>query len=108
MITGQPGPDFRAGIWNWTYIWPIVICCGVGTPVWPGGENGIAACSLTFVTPPMKKLPWSSIVTGPPMNFLGVPCADAFVMSATAMTATNAIRFFMGGIVCAARRRGDE
>ena len=30
MITGQPGPDFRCGIWNWTYIWPIVICCGTG------------------------------------------------------------------------------
>jgi hypothetical protein len=58
MITGQPGPALRAGIWNCTYIWPIVICCGVGAGgVWPGGANGIAACSLTFVTPPTKKLP---------------------------------------------------
>ena len=30
MITGQPGPDFFAGIWNCTYIWPMVICCGIG------------------------------------------------------------------------------
>ena len=29
MITGQPGPSGARGISNCTYIWPIVICCGV-------------------------------------------------------------------------------
>ena len=74
MITGHPGPDFFAGISNSTYIWPIVICCGVGRGVGcPGGAAGTAAYSLTFCTPPMKKLPWSSIVTGAAMNlFCGV------------------------------------
>ena len=41
MITGQPGADSRAGIWNCTYIWPIVICCGVrGGVGCPGGAPG--------------------------------------------------------------------
>ena len=58
MITGQPGPLIFSGIWNCTYTWPIVICCGVGAGGgWPGGAPGIDACSLTLVTPPMKKLP---------------------------------------------------
>ena len=58
MITGQPDPDFFAGTWNCTYIWPIVICCGVGGGAGAlGGANGMAACSETFATPPMKKLP---------------------------------------------------
>src|SRR5262245_10222268 len=72
MMTGQLGAERRAGIWNCTYIWPIVICCGVrGGAGWPGGAPGIAAYSLTFVMPPTKKLPWSSRVTGPPMNRFG-------------------------------------
>ncbi len=58
MITGQPGPLIFPGIWNCTYIWPIVICCGVGAGTgWLGGAPGIDACSLILVTPPMKKLP---------------------------------------------------
>ncbi len=52
MITGQP-PYFFAGIWNCTYIWPIVIWCGASG--WLGGVG--AAWYVTFCTPPMKKLP---------------------------------------------------
>ena len=51
MITGQPGPDFFAGIWNCTYIWPIVICCGTvpaagaaGAP--GGGRDGRVVADL--------------------------------------------------------------
>src|SRR5687768_8124393 len=75
MITGHPAPDFFAGIWNCTYICPMVICCGTGPPgaVEPGAGGGsAAACSVVFLTPPMKKLPWSSITRGPPRNFFGV------------------------------------
>jgi len=28
MMTGGMFDFFFAGIWNETYIWPIVICCG--------------------------------------------------------------------------------
>ena len=50
MITGQPGPLIFSGIWNCTYTWPIVICCGVGAGgVCPGGAPGIDACSVIFV-----------------------------------------------------------
>jgi hypothetical protein len=63
----------------------MVICCGVGAGgVWPGGAPGIEANSLILVTPPMKKLPWSAMVTGPPVKrFCGV-WADTPAVSAAA------------------------
>jgi hypothetical protein len=58
MITGHPSRCFRCGTWNCTYICPIVIWLGA-----PAVDD--AAKLVTFCTPPMKKLPWSSIVSGP-------------------------------------------
>jgi hypothetical protein len=68
MMTGHPPAYFRAGIWNCTYIWPIVIWWGTLAAAAPPGPPAGAACSVTFGTPPMKKLPWSSIVSGPVRN----------------------------------------
>ena len=51
MITGHPPPYFLAGIWNCTYICPIVIRCGTGPAgaAEPGAGGGsAAACSVTF------------------------------------------------------------
>src|SRR5688572_28806662 len=94
MITGHPPLYFLAGIWNCTYIWPIVICWGVGAagggaPAAAGG--GTVAWSVIFGTPPTKKLPWSSIVSGPPRNFFGfaLVCAETVAAIATHRQATE-------------------
>ena len=69
---GPAGADLFAGIWNCTYICPMVICWGAGAAAAPpGAANGAAACSEIFATPPMKKLPWSSRTSCPPMNRFG-------------------------------------
>src|SRR5262247_4730052 len=68
MITGGMFAFLFAGIWNCTYIWPMVIWLGVIT--WFG--PGTVAYMVTFGTPPMKKLPWSSITSGFFRNFLGL------------------------------------
>ena len=99
MITGHPPPYFLAGIWNCTYIWPIVICCGTGPAgaVAPGAGGGsAAACSVIFWTPPTKKLPWSSITRGPPRNFLddGTVCPESVGVSTPSRT-TRAARVLM-------------
>src|SRR5438067_2365238 len=63
MMRGGTPRAFCAGIWNCTYIWPIMIWFGVN--VWFGLFGaGTVAYSVTFGTPPMKKLPWSSITSG--------------------------------------------
>src|SRR5438128_4627881 len=63
MMRGGTPRAFCAGIWNCTYIWPIMIWFGVN--VWFGLFGaGSVAYSVTFGTPPMKKLPWSSITSG--------------------------------------------
>jgi hypothetical protein len=77
MMIGQPALYLLAGIWNCTYIWAMVIWWGAsgagvaGGGVPGGGGGGADAWSVTFCTPPMKKLPWSSIVSGPVRNFFG-------------------------------------
>jgi hypothetical protein len=50
MMTGHAFLFFLWGIWNCTYIWPMVICCGLPAV-------GAVAKVVTFGTPPMKKLP---------------------------------------------------
>ena len=45
---------------------------GAAVPARPAAAA--AACSVIFWTPPMKKLPWSSMTSGPPRNFFDV-CA---------------------------------
>jgi hypothetical protein len=93
MMTGQPGAPRRDGIWNCTYICPIVICCGVrGGVGWPGGAPGTAAYSLTFATPPTKKLPWSSSVTGPPMKRFGAWPWHGSVAAATRTAVARGMR----------------
>src|SRR6202171_4336711 len=75
MMTGGI-PFLRNGTWNCTYIWPMVIWLGVfAWLVLFGG--GTVAKFVTFGTPPMKKLPWSSMTSGFVRNFfvLLVSCA---------------------------------
>ncbi len=54
--------------------------CGVGAPGAAGVVGGGVLNSVIFVSPPMKKLPWSTSVTGPPVNFL---CAGLCAARAT-------------------------
>src|SRR6266550_2077589 len=81
MITGGMLAFFVAGIWNDTYICPIVIWFGVSVCV----AGGTVAYVVTFGTPPMKKLPWSSITSGFLRNFLVLPlsCARTPAVAAT-------------------------
>src|SRR5690349_24072672 len=90
MMTGGTPRAFCAGIWNWTYIWPIMIWFGVS--VWFGLFGaGSVAYSVTLGTPPMKKLPWSSITSGLVRNFfiLAASSAMAFPASANSRIAGN-------------------
>src|SRR5215831_14911679 len=89
MITGGVFAFLFAGIWNWTYIWPIVICCGVIT--WFG--PGTVAYVVTFGTPPMKKLPWSSITSGFFRNLLVLGSCAWSAAPAAAMMASAAERY---------------
>src|SRR6266566_194774 len=91
MMTGGALFFLRSGIWNCTYIWPIMIWSGlpaVGLGL-PGG--GVVAYLVTLGTPPMKKLPWSSITNGLVRNFFALwfSCAGTLAVIATSRTAKN-------------------
>src|SRR5437773_1899632 len=46
------------GIWNWTYIWLMVISPAPKAPPRPG------VVGIVFDSPPTKKLPWLASVNG--------------------------------------------
>src|SRR5215212_1514031 len=66
------------GIWNWTYICPIMIDAF-------GPAVELAAYIVVLGTPPMKKLPWSFRFSGPAVKapFLPFPSACAEALGAT-------------------------
>src|SRR5579862_2431595 len=84
MITGGMLFFLLAGTWNWTYIWPMVIW--FGTFCWLAGAlaGATVAYGVTFGTPPMKKLPWSSITSGFFRNFFILPFSCATTVTAIA------------------------
>src|SRR4051812_16359251 len=84
MITGGMLFFLFAGIWNCTYIWPMVIW--FGTFCWLAGAfgGGMVAYGVTLGTPPMKKLPWSSMTSGFFRNFLIFPFSCATTVIAIA------------------------
>src|SRR5580704_19599796 len=90
MLTGGILPFLRDGTWNCTYIWPMVIWFGVFA--WLGVfGGGTVAKFVTFGTPPMKKLPWSSITSGFVRNFFVLlpSCARTLAPIVTSRTAEN-------------------
>src|SRR5262249_37701508 len=88
MMTGGMFAFLFAGIWNWTYICPIVIWFGVIT--WFGPNT--VAYVVTFGTPPMKKLPWSSMTSGFLRNLrvLGSCACRVSALAAPEMTRATA------------------